>query len=53
MTWTYDNTYQLKNEQRSGSNSYNITYTYDPVGNRLVLINGGVARRAPTMRPTS
>ena len=42
MTWSYDNTYQLKNEQRSGSNSYNITYTYDPVGNRLVLINGGV-----------
>jgi len=43
VTWTYDNTYQLKNEQRSGSNSYNITYTYDPVGNRLTLINGGVA----------
>jgi len=42
VTWTYDNTYQLKNEQRSGSNSYNITYTFDPVGNRLVLINGGV-----------
>jgi len=42
VTWTYDNTYQLKNEQRSGSNSYNITYTYDSVGNRLVLINGGV-----------
>ena len=37
VTWTYDNTYQLTNEQRSGSNSYNITYTYDPVGNRLVL----------------
>ena len=42
VTWTYDNTYQLTNEQRSGSNSYNITYTYDPVGNRLALINGGV-----------
>ena len=42
MTWTYDKTYQLTNEQRSGSNSYNITYTYDPVGNRLSLINGGV-----------
>ncbi len=42
VTWSYDNTYQLKNEQRSGSNSYNITYTYDPVGSRLVLINGGV-----------
>ena len=42
VTWSYDKTYQLKNEQRSGSNSYNITYTYDPVGNRLVVINGGV-----------
>ena len=42
VTWTYDNIYQLKNEQRSGSNSYNITYTYDPVGNRLTEINGGV-----------
>ena len=44
VTWSYDRTYQLRNEQRSGSNSYNITYTYDPVGNRLVLINGGVAK---------
>ena len=42
VTWSYDKTYQLTNEQRSGSNAYNITYTYDPVGNRLVLINGGV-----------
>jgi RHS repeat-associated protein len=41
VTWTYDKTYQLKNEQRSGSNGYNITYTYDPVGNRLTEINGG------------
>ena len=42
VTWSYDKTYQLKNEQRSGSNGYNITYTYDPVGNRLIVINGGV-----------
>jgi len=42
VTWSYDKTYQLRNEQRSGSNSYNVTYTYDPVGNRLVLLNGGV-----------
>ena len=34
VTRSYDKTYQLTNEQRSGSNSYNITYTYDPVGNR-------------------
>ena len=42
VSWTYDNTYQLTNEQRSGSNSYNITYTYDSVGNRFGLNNGGV-----------
>ena len=42
VTWSYDKTYQLKNENRSGSNGYNITYTYDPVGNRLSEINGGV-----------
>ncbi len=42
VTWTYDSTYQLTNEQRSGSNAYNITYTYDRVCNRLVLINGGI-----------
>ena len=42
VTWLYDNTYQLTNEQRSGSNSYNITYTYDAAGNRLTQINGGV-----------
>ena len=27
VTWSYDPTYQLTNEQRSGANSYNITYT--------------------------
>ena len=27
VTWSYDPTYQLTNEQRSGTNSYNITYT--------------------------
>jgi RHS repeat-associated protein len=41
VTWSYDKTYQLTNEKRSGSNSYNITYTYDPVGNRLTEVNGG------------
>jgi len=35
VTWSYDNTYQLTREWRSGTNSYAITYTYDPVGNRL------------------
>jgi RHS repeat-associated protein len=41
VTWSYDPTYQLTNEQRSGANAYNITYGYDPVGNRSVLVNNG------------
>lgn len=38
-TWSYDGTYQLLNEYRTTTetilNGYNVTYTYDPVGNRL------------------
>jgi RHS repeat-associated protein len=44
VTWSYDSTYQLLHEQRSGTNSYNVTYTYDPVGNRLTMRDSG----APT-----
>ena len=44
VTWSYDPTYQLTNERRSGANSYNITYVYDAVGNRTLLVNTG----APT-----
>jgi YD repeat-containing protein len=44
VTWSYDPTYQLTNEQRSGSNSYNITYTYDSAGNRTLKVSNG----APT-----
>jgi hypothetical protein len=36
VTWSYDNNYQLTRERRSGANAYDITYTYDPVGNRRV-----------------
>jgi RHS repeat-associated protein len=43
VSWTYDPTYQLTNEERSGANAYNITYVYDPVGNRTLLLNGGAA----------
>ena len=35
-TWTFDNTYQLVNENRSGTGSFNSTFTYDAVGHRLV-----------------
>ena len=41
MTWTYDKSYQLTNDRRSGANSYNVTCLYDPLGNRSVQINGG------------
>ena len=34
--WTYDDTYQLVNENRSGTGGFNMTYVHDPVGNRLV-----------------
>jgi len=41
VTWAYDNTYQLLGQRRWGSNSYAITYTYDPAGNRLTQRNSG------------
>jgi YD repeat-containing protein len=41
-TWTYDDTYQLISEHRSSaSGGFHITYTYDPVGNRLVKKSSG------------
>ena len=40
VTWSYDKTYQLKNEQRSGSNSYNITYTYRSFAATKHLVRG-------------
>jgi RHS repeat-associated protein len=41
VTWAYDNTYQLTNEKRSGTNSYNVTYLYDSAGNRLRKTDSG------------
>ena len=41
LTLSYDPTYQLTSEFRSGANAYGITYAYDPVGNRALLINNG------------
>jgi RHS repeat-associated protein len=40
--WTYDNTYQLLAEKRSGADAYAVTYTYDPAGNRLTTWDGTV-----------
>ena len=42
VTWSYDSLYQLKREQRSGANSYDITYTYDPVRNRSTTLENAV-----------
>jgi YD repeat-containing protein len=43
VSWSYDPTYQLTNEKRSGPNNYNITYAYDAVGNRTLMVNGGAS----------
>ena len=40
-TWTYNDTYQLVNEHRSGTGGFNLTYVYDSVGNRLVKNEAG------------
>jgi YD repeat-containing protein len=41
VTWSYDDTYQLTRDHRSGTAAYDTTNVYDPVGNRLVKIAGG------------
>jgi RHS repeat-associated protein len=40
-TWTYDRSYQLVHEHRSGSPNFNVTYTYDLAGNRHVQNDSG------------
>ena len=42
VTWSYDNTYQLKRETRGGAHAYDVTYSYDPAGNRKTMLTGGV-----------
>ena len=41
--WVYDKVYQLVNERRGGTGAYNISHTWDPVGNQLVKTDGGAA----------
>jgi uncharacterized protein RhaS with RHS repeats len=41
VTWTYDDTYQLTRDRRSGVDAYDTTNIYDPAGNRLVKIADG------------
>ncbi len=40
VTYSYDSTCQLTNERRSGANAYNVTLSFDPLGNRLVMSSG-------------
>ena len=47
VDWKYDDTDRLINEKRSGTGSFNTTYTYDAVGNRLVE-RQGAARTTST-----
>lgn len=42
VTFGYDASYQLINEQRSGTYAYNTTYLYDGLGNRLQKIDSGL-----------
>jgi len=42
VDYTYDTLYRLTKEVRTGINPYNISYTYDPVGNRLTKTKDGV-----------
>jgi RHS repeat-associated protein len=41
LTWTHDALNQLSREQRSGDNAYDMTYAYDPVGNRATKVSSG------------
>ena len=41
VTWSYDSIYQLIDDNRSGTNAYRRTFTYDSVGNCLVKDVGG------------
>ena len=47
VTWTYDETYRLQTEKRSGTGGFETTYTYDAVGNRTVQEKDG-ARTSST-----
>ena len=42
VTWSYDNAWRLTREARSGDNAYDMTYTFDAVGNRMTKVTGGV-----------
>jgi YD repeat-containing protein len=41
VSWAYDSINRLTRDLRSGGNGYALTYTYDPMGNRLSKREGG------------
>ena len=41
VTWSYDKTYQLTGEHRTGANAYRHTFAYDPAGNRTLKNEDG------------
>jgi YD repeat-containing protein len=41
VTWSYDRTYQLIHDHRSGPYAYDVTYSYDPAMNRSVKTSSG------------
>jgi RHS repeat-associated protein len=42
VSYSYDPTYQLASEKRSGPTAVNVSYTYDGLGNRLTRSDSGV-----------
>jgi RHS repeat-associated protein len=40
-SWTFDKAYQLVREFRTGATAFNVTYAYDPAGNRSVQTDSG------------
>jgi RHS repeat-associated protein len=42
VTWSHDGIYQLVREQRSAANGYDVSYSYDALGNRLTAVESGV-----------
>jgi RHS repeat-associated protein len=52
VSFSYDQSSQITNEQRSGPNSYNNTYIWDPLGNRLQEIDSGLTTTR-TFSPTN
>ncbi|MBN1930451.1 MAG: PASTA domain-containing protein, partial [Desulfobacterales bacterium] len=42
VSYIYDNNHRLIRETRTGTDPYNISYSYDPVGNRISMERDGI-----------